>query len=98
MNLISGLDVVIAALATYRVAKMLSSEEGPFSLFDKFRDLFQKENWIGRGVRCPWCISFWAAMVSVLMIYLGLRWILLWPAISGAAVLLDQLARRIEDR
>lgn len=42
---------------------MLSNEEGPFRLFERFRNLFTEPNWIGRGVRCFMCLSFWVGLI-----------------------------------
>ena len=88
------LGLVLAALTTFRVSMMITTEEGPFSLFDKFRNLFLKDNWVGRGVRCLWCVSFWAALVSVLMVYFELYWLLAWPAVSALSIILGQLVEK----
>lgn len=57
--------VVIAALASYRVARMLATERGPFDWFIDFRTLiigrFSNKKWVVEGVSCPLCTGFWAS-------------------------------------
>lgn len=60
---------LFAPFAVYRIARMLASEEGPFSIFDKWRNLFIQPNWIGRGMRCPLCISFWAGLFLAALLF-----------------------------
>lgn len=89
--------VVLAALAVYRAARMLALEEGPLALFDRWRDLFQADNWLGRGVRCPLCVGFWLALpVSLGVLWIDatlppLAWPLAWLGIAGAAAALQQV-------
>ena len=59
------------ALAAYRVTRMVWIEDGPFDIFSKLRGLiygrFGDEHWITRGLNCPFCISFWVALVVVFL-------------------------------
>lgn len=61
--------LLIATLATYRVVRLVTLEEGPFSLALKLRGLLDPDGhtWIGRGMQCPWCLSFWIAPALVLL-------------------------------
>lgn len=61
-------DLIVAALATYRIARLVAQEEGPFELAQKLRNVADPDQatWIGRGLQCPWCISFWIGPVAVL--------------------------------
>jgi hypothetical protein len=63
------LMLIMAPFAVYKIATMVALEEGPLSIFEKFRNLFLTPNWVGRGVRCPSCISFWAGLVMAEMIW-----------------------------
>lgn len=60
---------VIVAFATYRVALLVTSEEGPFRIMERFRNWFTEPDWIGRGVRCVWCVSFWLALFLSLLVW-----------------------------
>lgn len=63
-----ALTLAIAALATYRVVRLVAVEEGPFALMLKLRGALDpdQKTWIGRGLACPWCISFWVAPALLL--------------------------------
>lgn len=53
---------VAGALATWRISAMVTDEEGPFSVFERLRSwapMGGKWGWVGRGVYCLWCVSFW---------------------------------------
>ncbi len=78
---------LIASFAVYKVARMLSSEEGPFSLFLRWRDHWGQATWWGRGWHCFSCISFWAGLTCALILWPG-TWqetLLLWGGIAGLA-------------
>lgn len=72
-------------LASYRVARMLAVEEGPFALFERVRARLggeEQATWLGRGVACPLCIGFYISFVMALLV----------PAVSIQAFVLDWLA------
>lgn len=75
-----------ASFATYRLSRAVAMEEGPFRLFDLFRELiarlFGLDSWVTRGVNCPLCISVWVS----LGLTIGLRgdWFQ-WLATAGLA-------------
>ena len=86
----------ISALATYRLALMLSSEEGPLAIFARMRRNVPPKTNPGRGIRCFVCWSVWiAALATLYLLWLGLvsKEIspLYWMAISGAAVIINCL-------
>lgn len=64
---IDSFTIALSALATYRVVRLVTIEEGPFGLAQKLRNVADPDQrtWIGRGMACPWCISFWLAPVAV---------------------------------
>lgn len=101
MILLDPYLLLIAALACFRMALMVSSEEGPGlpwgtpeqrkrGMFTRLREHIDptgnQDNWKARGINCPWCVSFWAAPVAIMFIHYA-PLIALWLAISGAAVL-----------
>lgn len=92
------LSLVMAPFAVYRVAMMLASEEGPFALFEKLRNLYTNNDWIGRGIRCPACLSFWGGLIMATLIALIGNWIVfqvgaIGLGFSGVAVYMSM--RRI---
>lgn len=80
---------VAAVLAVYRAARMLALEDGPFTIFAALRDRVGQRTWVGRGLRCPLCIGFWAAALAAWLIgpVSWQEWLLLWGGIAGLQVL-----------
>lgn len=83
MNLLA---VVIGAIAAYRVSYMITREEGPLGVFSLLRgavDPYQK-TWVGRGLNCILCVSFWVTLAVSIII--GVSW-LEWLAMAGLIVM-----------
>jgi hypothetical protein len=83
---------VFAAFATYRVARMLALEEGPFGLFDRIRDAVGGDNWLSRGLSCPYCLGFWIALVAALAVTelaSAFEFVMVWLSIAGAQTYLQ---------
>lgn len=85
----------LATFATYRLALMGSSEEGPAAIFARLRRQVPPKTNPGRGIRCIHCWSVWIA--GAITIWLTLRgdvpWrdaALHWFAVSGAAIAIHQ--------
>lgn len=84
------LTLALATLAVYRVSYLLTRETGPFRLGERWRNLYTGENWIGEGLRCLYCISFWLCLPLGLWFGGMVDGWLYWLGIAGAIVLLDQ--------
>lgn len=86
------LSVAISALAVWRLTHLLQAEDGPFDLFARCR------YWLWRmslsGVTdCFYCLSLWVAAPFAMT--LDTWWkerLVLWLALSGAAILINRLA------
>ena len=65
--MVDSFTIVLSALATYRVVRLVAIEEGPFALSQKLRNVADPDQltWVGRGLACAWCISFWVAPVAL---------------------------------
>lgn len=65
--MVDSFTILLCSLATYRVVRLVAIEEGPFSLSQKLRNMADPDQhtWIGRGLACAWCISFWIAPLMV---------------------------------
>jgi hypothetical protein len=84
----------IAILAVWRVTHLFNAEDGPWNLLVKLRRAAGEGFW-GSLLDCFCCLSLWVAIPAAWL--LGTDWkqrILLWPAISGAAILLERLPSR----
>jgi len=82
------LTFALASLAVYRLSRMITDEEGPFSVFVKLRGLAKSETWIGRGLACIICMSVWIALPFALWIDYAGDWPLTWLALSGVTVII----------
>jgi len=86
-----ALTFVLLVLATYRLARMVASEEGPFGVFHQLRGWLDpdQKTWLGRGVNCALCVGFWAApiVLGLHALWPPLVW---WLAVAGAAVILTK--------
>lgn len=86
---------VAAGLGVYKLSRAIAMEEGPFSLFLKIRDLAGQATWVGRGMQCPSCLSFWIALVlAALLPYSGPgEFVIAWLGIAGLATLIWRLVQ-----
>ena len=81
-------QILLLGLATYRVAWMVAREEGPFGVFTWLRGKIDphQRTWVGRGLSCAGCVSFWLAMVATLLLrgsaldWLGMAGVSAWLA------------------
>ncbi len=90
--------LVVAILATWRVAHLVSREDGPF---DGILILRQKagNTALGRLMDCPYCLSLWIAAPVALLLAQGVTdWLLLWLGVSGGACLAEKVATALDAR
>ncbi|KAA2242490.1 DUF1360 domain-containing protein [Chitinophaga agrisoli] len=89
---------ILCILATWRITHLLQAEDGPFDLVFHLRKT-AGAGFFGDLLDCFYCLSIWIALPFAL--WLGLSWqekLLLWPALSGAAILLERLtAKRMDN-
>lgn len=99
------IDLLIAALATWRLSAMLSYERGPADVFVRIRErlgVYHDDDGVKIGtsgafaadlVDCLWCLSPWVAVGVMAITALGLRVVLYPFALSAAAIGVERLAR-----
>ena len=100
-------DLVVAALATFRLAHLLAYEDGPADLVRRWRlavgavetslGFSTAPTAWGRLWLCPLCLSVWIALAVVALWYLAPA---AWPvvqvlAVSGTACALHLVVRKI---
>jgi hypothetical protein len=86
---------LIAILGVWRVTHLLVAEDGPWDSAARLREAAGPGFW-GKLLDCFPCLSLWVSVPFALM--LGATWwerALLWPALSGAAILIERVATRI---
>jgi Protein of unknown function (DUF1360) len=80
----------LGILGVWRVTHLLAAEDGPWDAIARMRRAAGSGFW-GRLLDCFYCLSIWVAAPFALAI--GTDWrerVLLWPALSGAAILLER--------
>jgi len=83
---------LLAVLGVWRITHLLNAEDGPGRIFVRFRCLFGNGFW-GDLLDCFYCLSLWvAAPFAWFLGSRGAERLLLWPALSGAAILLERVA------
>lgn len=88
--MIDVLPLLLAILATYRLATLIAIDDGPFDIFSRMREEVGQATWWGRGMHCPICIGFWISLLAAMAVpgmtlgQLGI-W---WMAIAGGSALL----------
>lgn len=88
--------LLVGILITWRVTHLLSTESGPWDILGKFRRL-AGTGIVGELLSCFYCLSLWTA--APLAWLLADNWrhrILLWPALSAGAILLERITTRGE--
>lgn len=86
--------LVVAVLAVWRLTHLLQAEDGPWDLVLRLRSRAGHGFW-GGLMDCFHCLSLWIAAPFAYLLgeTAGERW-LLWPAISGGAILVERLTAR----
>jgi hypothetical protein len=82
---------LISVLGVWRVTHLLAAEDGPFDLVTRVRTAAGAGFW-GSLLDCFNCLSLWVAFPFALATGAS-RWesMLLWPALSGGAILVEML-------
>lgn len=86
--------LILGTLAVWRATHLFAAEDGPWAIFARLRRLAGSGFW-GGLLDCFYCLSLWFALPPAY--YIGSTWperILLWPALSGAAILLERITSR----
>lgn len=88
--------LAVAILAVWRITHLLQAEDGPWEVVARVRRRAGSGFW-GKLLDCFYCLSIWAAFPFSLALARG--WvdvILLWPALSGGAILLERATAKRE--
>jgi hypothetical protein len=84
----------LGSLAVWRITHLFHAEDGPRKLLARLRASAGSGFW-GDLLDCFYCLSLWAS--APFAWFLGSGWgekLLLWPALSGAAILLERVTSR----
>ncbi len=90
------LSLILAVLATFRVAHLLVREDGPFAGFARLRSMLRRHRLSG-ALDCLTCASVWVAIPFGYLVWRALpvtagiaEGLMTWLAVSGGACLLDR--------
>jgi hypothetical protein len=83
--------LTLGVLVVWRITHFLYAEDGPLDVGVHLRRLAGSGIW-GRLLDCFYCLSVWIAAPVALWIGEGTKHrVLLWPALSAGAILLERL-------
>jgi len=87
------LRFVVSTLATWRVAHLLTYEDGPGDVFVRLRAKLGA-GFFGRLVDCFQCNSLWVSAAFALAVSRGAaEWVIAWLGLSGGACLLQRIGQ-----
>ncbi len=90
--------LVVAVLATWRLAHLVAHEDGPFDVVVAARRA-AGAGVLGRLMDCPYCLSLWLAAPFAAYVAIDFATgVALWLAISGGACLVEGVAAAHEAR
>jgi len=82
---------ILGALGVWRLTHLLNAEDGPWQVLVWLRTQAGSGFW-GDLLDCFYCLSLWVAVPFALLLGHGWRErLLLWLALSGAAILLERI-------
>jgi hypothetical protein len=88
------IGILVSALAIWRLTHLISEEDGPWDIIARIRRTVGP-GWLGQAMDCFYCLSLWIAVPFAC--WAGTTWkerAVLWPALSGAAILLERFSAR----
>ena len=86
--------LVVGVLVVWRITHLLFAEDGPWDVVIRLRRQAGAGFW-GKLLDCFYCLSLW--MAAPLALLLGGGWterLLLWPALSAGAIVIERLTSR----
>ncbi len=85
---------MVASLAVWRLTHLLQAEDGPWDLAARLRARLGPGP-VGRLFDCFYCLSVWVAAPFVPWVTSGVvNSLVVWAALSGAAILAERLSSR----
>jgi len=86
--------VIVGVACVWRITHLLHAEDGPGDIVVWLRLRAGVGFW-GRLLDCFYCLSMWvAAPVAAVIADRLIEFALLWPGLSGAAILLERVTDR----
>lgn len=89
--------LTLGILTVWRLTHLLNAEDGPWDVMVRLRRR-AGNGFLGELLDCFYCLSLWIS--APLAYVIGEGWkerLLLWPAISAGAIVLEKLSNRKHD-
>ena len=89
--------LTLGTLTVWRITHLLNAEDGPWDVMVRLRRR-AGNGFVGELMDCFYCLSLWIS--APLAYFIGEGWkerLLLWPAMSAGAILLEKLSHRKDD-
>lgn len=86
--------LIVGILIVWRFTHLFYGEDGPWDVLVRFRKAVGEGFW-GSLLDCFYCLSLWVALPFAYL--LASNWkerLLLWPALSGGAILIERLTSK----
>lgn len=103
-----SMNILIFGLATWRIASLLVREEGPFHVFEKFREWsgirhgldgeieLIPPNLLAGILSCVWCCSIWVAFglwIFHFIFPIAATWFATALSLSAVAIVFDKFVK-----
>jgi hypothetical protein len=91
---LSLFDLIILALATWRISRIVTREDGPFGVFSKWRAYAKARQDMGKALTlygllsCIYCLSVWVALGLLALHLFVTPYVSYVFAVSGLALML----------
>jgi hypothetical protein len=83
--------LILGILGVWRITHLLQAEDGPYDVIARLRRVAGNRFW-GNLLDCFYCLSLWIAAPFAALLGADIaEKFLLWPALSGAAILLERM-------
>lgn len=90
-------ELVLGATSVWRITHLLHAEDGPSDSVARLRKLVG-HGAFGKMLDCFYCVSVWVALpIAFALSAVWKERILLWAALSGAAILLERATTRPQE-
>jgi hypothetical protein len=85
----------LGVLGTWRITHLFIVEDGPAGILSRLRKL-TATSFLHGLLDCFYCLSLWVAVPFCFLLgHTAREQLLLWPALSGAAIMVENLSSRL---
>lgn len=90
-------ELALGILCVWRITHLLQAEGRPWEIVARLRSSIGQGFW-GSLLDCFYCLSLWIAVPFAVLLGESIReQLLLWPALSAGAILLERMTNREQE-